>query len=117
MFLNIGNATDNPYKIRLLNGASESQGLVDIGFRNAWGSVADNYWDRPDGEVVCRELGFEGILATTYSGAFGSVYRRRWLQNAHCSGQEQSFLSCVSGGWGLSDSSWSGYAGVICIGM
>ena len=36
------------------------RGLVEVYISEVWGTVAnDGSWSREDGEVVCRELGFE----------------------------------------------------------
>ena len=35
--------------------------------------VCDNNWDRKDGEVVCKQLGFPGLIHVTNKSNFGQV--------------------------------------------
>ncbi len=50
--------------MRLLEGANPREGRVEICMNNAWGTVCDNGWNKPDATVVCRQLGFSvaGLL-------------------------------------------------------
>ena len=63
MFVN--NILDNPNtgEVRLYydyNTPSWYRGRVEVYLSGKWGTVAvDSSWSRADGEVVCRELGFE----------------------------------------------------------
>ena len=44
--------------IRLLEGSTAYEGLVEICKDNVWGTICHNYWDSADARVVCRQLGF-----------------------------------------------------------
>lgn len=45
--------------VRLVGGATSSQGTVEICFSNLWGMVGDLNWGNADAEVVCKQLGYD----------------------------------------------------------
>lgn len=47
--------------IRLVDGADERQGRVEVCNDNAWGTVCDDAFGAADATIVCRQLGFNTI--------------------------------------------------------
>ncbi len=47
-------------EIRLVGGASQSEGRLEVFYQNEWGTVCDDYFGVDDARVVCRQLGFNG---------------------------------------------------------
>ena len=45
-------------EVRLIGGANNLEGRVEICLNNEWGTVCDEMWDVTDATVVCRQLGF-----------------------------------------------------------
>ena len=41
-----------------MDGASESEGTVEVCLESLWGLVADAGWSQANAKVVCNQLGF-----------------------------------------------------------
>ena len=88
--------------LRLVGGSSSSEGRVEIYHDGQWGTVCDDYWDRNDGHVACRQLGYPaGSEATFFNAHFGRGTGPIWLDDLRCSGSEAHLLDCPRGGLGI----------------
>ncbi|XP_003729289.1 lysyl oxidase homolog 2 [Strongylocentrotus purpuratus] len=114
--------------IRLLGGASDKEGFVQVNVRGVWKAICRTEWDALDALVVCRELGFadgyvqvwrEGILSRGYH-ANNSLVTVTPTPTPHysiegnefaCNGTENSLLSCK---YNRASSYCIGHAGVAC---
>ena len=51
------NCTDG--ELRLVGGAFEYEGRVEICYRRKWGTICDSSWDTQEARVVCSQLGYQ----------------------------------------------------------
>ncbi|XP_071951750.1 scavenger receptor cysteine-rich type 1 protein M130-like [Antedon mediterranea] len=101
-------------KVRLAEGAIPSEGRVEVYAEGAWGTVCDDSWDRNDGDVVCKELGYERAERVTVTGSFGQGTGNILLDNVGCTGAEHSLGNCSHNGLGVHNCAHYKDAGVIC---
>lgn len=57
--------------VRLVNGSGPHEGRVEVFHERRWGTVCDDVWDKKDGDVVCRMLGYRGAVEVHKTGRFG----------------------------------------------
>ncbi|XP_071095519.1 uncharacterized protein [Haliotis cracherodii] len=79
-------------------GTSATYGRVEV--RNnataPWGTVCSDYWGNKDATVTCRMLGYRwGTALYNYGGGSGMIY----MDNVHCTGNENTLASCPYAGW------------------
>lgn len=98
----------------MAEGTSESEGRVEIFYKDRWGTICDDDWDLNDANVICRMLNYSGALAAPIFSAYDVGSGQIWLDDVNCVGNESSIEECLHGGWGNHDCSHNQDAGVIC---
>ena len=89
-----------PLQIRLVDGHNGTSGRLEVKYHGVWGTVCDDGFDREDGEVACRMLGFEGTTPIIHKEArFNEGNGPIWIRNIHCRGNEESLEQCASPEW------------------
>ena len=102
------------FEVRLVGGAMDDEGRVEVFHDGAWGTVCDDSWDGADAVVVCRSLGFTGGAEALSEATFGEGTGGILLDNVFCIGTELSLNDCGYNGWGSHDCDHSNDAGVRC---
>ena len=47
--------------VRLVGGSTEYEGRVEVCINRAWGTICRYSWSTSDSNVVCRQLGHQGL--------------------------------------------------------
>jgi len=113
----VTDVTSSP-TIRLVGGASNLEGRVEVYHNDQWGTICSDNWDVNAATVVCRQLGFYGDASAVTFAEFGtgSVSQPIWLDHVVCTGDENYITDCTHDGWGANSCHHWQDAGVTCSG-
>ena len=100
--------------VRLVNSYLSHAGRVEVLYSGTWGTICSDYWDLPDAEVVCHQLGYDGALRAVRNAAFGQGTGQIWLDDVQCMGNERSISHCNHLGLGAHNCRHNQDAGVVC---
>lgn len=71
-------------------------GRVEVFNQGKWGKICRNEWDINDAKVICRELGFQSVLAEFTGMDIKDETIPVAMSNVDCTGQEPFLASCKS---------------------
>lgn len=90
--------SSNIRSIRLVGSSSPYEGRVELLIAGVWGTVCDDMWDRSDGMVACRQLGYGQVIEATSSARYGPGSGPIHLDDLRCAGGESMLVSCRHAG-------------------
>ena len=102
--------------VRLEGGTIEISisGRVEVYLNSTWGTVCQDYWSINDARVVCRQLGFNGVVRPLAGGIHGEGTGPIYYDDVMCAGREESLNECPHSGVGVHNCEHSDDAGVEC---
>ena len=101
--------------VRLVGGATPSEGRVEIYINGQWGTVCDDYFTWYEGGVVCRQLNYTGVIRVAPRGEFGVGRGPIWLDNVYCPVGDESYITqCMHLEYGVHNCDHSEDVGVVC---
>nr|AAA75510.1 sp85 [Arbacia punctulata] len=81
--------------LRLARGSSANEGGVEVYWDGEWGSVCHSDFDKPDGDVVCKQLGYpKGVKEIKGDAYFGFTEGQIIWDSVSCEGTEKHFSEC-----------------------
>ncbi|XP_078312094.1 uncharacterized protein LOC111136198 [Crassostrea virginica] len=108
-------STETYTSVRLVGGGYHDRGTIQVYHNGQWGTICDDSFDKNDGDVICRMLGFNFSRAV-YGGAhWGQGSDPIWLDDLNCYGFEADVSECGSRGWGSHNCNHGEDAGVYCV--
>ena len=103
--------------VRLVGGATELEGRVEVCLDGEWGTVCDNFWSNLDATVVCHQLSLGKTDAAAIQGAwFGPGTGPIHFNNVFCNGGESMLTDCTHMSSAGSECTHSQDSSVICSG-
>lgn len=94
------------FKVKLKHGETSNEGVLEVSVKGQKGCVCNRNFDVFDGDVVCRELGFEQgcdrinrVSIATASEIYPDDIPYL-MDDLNCHGNETSLRKCEFAGWG-----------------
>ncbi len=110
-----GNASNGD--VRLVGGATELEGRVELCLDREWGTICDHFWSNLDATVVCEQLSYSRTDAVAIQGAwFGAGNGSIHMTDVFCDGSEDRLTDCAHRDAASTECTHNQDASVICTG-
>uniref|UniRef100_A0A452SES3 SRCR domain-containing protein n=1 Tax=Ursus americanus TaxID=9643 RepID=A0A452SES3_URSAM len=81
------------------HGSGRCSGCVEVYFEGVWHTVCDDFWDKKEAEVVCRQLGCGTAVSAPGEAHYGQGSGPILMDDVQCSGTEAYLGQCSHAGW------------------
>jgi len=100
--------------IRLVGGATDNQGRVEVFVKGEWGTVCDDRFGMADAEVICKMLGYPKAIRARNRAYYSQGSGPIWVDQLDCTGNEDNIFDCKMNELGNHDCVHKEDAGVEC---
>jgi hypothetical protein len=80
--------------VRLVDGATDVEGRVEICFSRRWGTISGDGWTQTESTVICNDIGYETSDGNDYSVRPATNSIPVFIKSIRCTGREMSLLEC-----------------------
>ncbi|CAI8023571.1 Neurotrypsin, partial [Geodia barretti] len=82
--------------LRLVGGATESEGRLEVCFGKRWGTIDGHGWTHTDTQVACRQFGHstEDVSYTKHQRTRVSIFLPTFMTLVGCYGSEDKLTDC-----------------------
>ncbi|KAK2162812.1 hypothetical protein LSH36_91g05013 [Paralvinella palmiformis] len=104
------------YPVRLANGRTPNEGIVEVEIDGKWGIICGDDWSLMEGMAACKQAGLGYAKQAFDVSPFGGTDKVKVLSGIRCEGNEETLSECHHGGMerDVSCSSTEKIASVIC---
>ena len=84
--------------LRLAEGATPSEGRLEMFWQGEWGTVCDDFWSTngvTNGRVACQQLGFSDAATVLFLNDVTDGTGPIFLDNVQCLGTETRLVDCA----------------------
>ncbi|XP_072024363.1 lysyl oxidase homolog 2-like [Amphiura filiformis] len=91
-------SSPDQFQVRLVGGPSSSEGRLEVLIQDEWGTVCGSRYNigfgYVQGDVVCRELGFDIAIDVKNGDSYGRSNGPVLLNDIYCTGEEAFLWQC-----------------------